>query len=73
MTLALAAIALGLAAALAYAFRCWAFPYGKCWWCGGDGRNAAGYCNACHATGRRVRLGRRIHDRVRAEYRRGSK
>ncbi|MQM26638.1 hypothetical protein [Glycomyces albidus] len=73
MTLSLAATALGLAAALAYLFRCWAFPYGRCWWCRSDGRNAAGYCNACHGTGRRVRLGRRLYDAARREYRDGTK
>ncbi|SDD94073.1 hypothetical protein [Glycomyces harbinensis] len=73
MTLTVAAIALGLAAALVYAFRCWAFPFARCWWCKADGRNAAGYCNACHGTGRRVRLGRHVYDLIRAEYRRGTK
>ncbi len=70
MTLSVLAIAAVLAAASA--LRCWASPFGPCWWCKADGRNAAGYCNACHGSGRRVRLGRRIHDRIRAEHRRGT-
>jgi hypothetical protein len=73
VTLTAAAITLVLAAALVYAFRLWAQPFGPCWWCRADGRNAAGYCNACHGSGRRVRLGRRLTDRIRAEHRRGTK
>ncbi|WP_112133318.1 hypothetical protein [Glycomyces dulcitolivorans] len=71
MTLSLAAIAFSLA--VAYVLRCWAFPYGRCWWCRADGRNAAGYCNACNGSGRRVRLGRRLYKAARREYRDGTK
>lgn len=70
MTLPVLAITAALTAA--YGLRLWAFPFGPCWWCKADGRNAAGYCNACAGTGRRVRLGRRLLDRARAEHRRGT-
>ncbi|WP_026932258.1 hypothetical protein [Glycomyces tenuis] len=72
MTLSLTAIAFLAFAAAIYVLRCWAFPFGTCWWCRGDGRNAYGYCNGCHGTGHRVRLGRRLYDRARAEHRRGT-
>lgn len=73
MTLPLAAIALGLAAALFYTFRLWAFPYGRCIWCRGDGIRGGTYCRRCDGSGRRVRLGRRLHDAIRREYRNGTR
>ncbi|WP_282706767.1 hypothetical protein [Glycomyces tenuis] len=42
MTLSLTAIAFLAFAAAIYVLRCWAFPFGTCWWCRGDGRNAYG-------------------------------
>jgi hypothetical protein len=72
VTLTAAATALALAAAAVYAFRMWAFPYGPCWWCLGDGIRGGTYCRRCDGEGRRVRLGRRIVEAIRAEYRRGT-
>ncbi|WP_026929834.1 hypothetical protein [Glycomyces tenuis] len=71
MTLTLVATAFSLA--VAYALRCWAFPYGRCVWCRGDGIRGGTYCRRCDGSGHRVRLGRRIHDRIRAEYRNGTR
>ncbi|MDN3240851.1 MULTISPECIES: hypothetical protein [Glycomyces] len=71
MTLSLAATALSWL--IAYALVCWAHPFGRCWWCKADGRNAAGYCNACNGSGRRKRLGRRLYEAIRREYRDGTK
>lgn len=73
MTLPLAATAAALAAVAVYVFRCWAFPFGACVWCRGDGIRGGTYCRRCDGTGRRVRLGRRTFDAIRREYRRGTK
>jgi hypothetical protein len=73
MSLPLAAIALGLAAALLYALRLWADPFGRCIWCRGDGIRGGTHCRRCNGNGRRVRLGRRLADRIRREYRNGTR
>lgn len=54
-----------------YAFALWAFPFGKCIWCRGDGIRGGTYCRRCRGEGRRVRLGRRVAEAVRREYRHG--
>lgn len=72
MTPSLTAIAALIAAAGLYVFRLWAFPFGSCLWCRGDGIRGGTYCRRCDGHGRRVRLGRRIFEFVRAEARRGT-
>ena len=58
-------------AAAFYAFRLWAFPFGRCVWCRGDGIRGGTYCRRCDGSGRRVRLGRRVVEWSRREYRNG--
>ena len=70
MTLTFAATA--LAAVAVYALRLWAFPFGRCIWCRGDGIRGGTYCRRCDGAGRRVRLGRRLYHWARREYRRGT-
>lgn len=61
----------GLSLAVAYALRCWAFPFGRCVWCRGDGIRGGTYCRRCSGQGRRVRAGRRVYEWARREYHRG--
>lgn len=61
----------GLSAVIAYALALWAFPFARCIWCRGDGIRGGTYCRRCGGQGRRVRLGRRVIEWWRREYRRG--
>lgn len=61
-----------------YAFLCWRFPYGRCRKCKGAGRFMQGgkpnpehpmrefwrNCRRCGGVGRRVRLGRRVLEKL---------
>lgn len=58
---------------VAYVLRCWAFPYGKCLWCLGDGIRGGTYCRRCRGEGHRVRLGRRAYEAVRREHHNGTR
>ncbi|MEU6858557.1 hypothetical protein AB0B28_06765 [Glycomyces sp. NPDC046736] len=73
MTLTAAAISAVVLTAGIYAARLWADPFARCIWCRGDGIRGGTYCRRCSGSGRRVRLGRRIANTIRAEYRRGTK
>lgn len=59
-----------------YAVSCWWFPFARCWRCGGRGRierkggRVFRNCRWCKATGRRLRIGRRIYNRSRSERKR---
>ena len=64
-------IAAAMIVAALYAFRLWAFPFGRCVWCRGDGIRGGTYCRRCDGSGRRVRFGRRVIDAGRREYRNG--
>lgn len=57
---------------IAYALRLWAFPFGRCVWCRGDGIRGGTYCRRCRGEGRRVRAGRRVYEWARREYHRGT-
>lgn len=69
----LTALLIALSALAVYAFAVWAFPFGKCMWCRGDGIRGGTYCRRCNGAGRRVRLGRRIVEWWRREYRDGTR
>lgn len=78
MTLALLALGALLVASLAYTVACWAAPFTTCGRCKGLGKRTTWLrnerpCQACNATGRRVRLGRRIHTRASALHQRGTR
>ena len=64
-------IAAAMIVAALYAFRLWAFPFGRCVWCRGDGIRGGTYCRRCDGSGRRVRFGRRVVEWSRREYRNG--
>lgn len=73
MTLQLAATATGLLllVALVYAGSCWAFPFATCRVCDGDGKRRSGAnrrhfrpCWWCKGSGRRLRIGRRVHNAI---------
>jgi hypothetical protein len=66
--------------AVSYAVLCAVAPFGRCRRCRGRGRihspltrRLPKLCHRCDATGRRVRLGRRLFEHVRAEYRDGTR
>ena len=59
---------------------CWLVPFGPCRRCTGTGslrnpilRRTFRDCPRCDGTGRRVRLGRRVVEYLRAEYERGTR
>lgn len=58
--LLLAALAVGYAAY--YLLVCWLIPFGPC------RLHQGPTCSPCAGTGRRVRLGRRLHTWLRSEY-----
>ena len=64
-SLLLAAIVAGYAAY--YCLACWLAPFGPCRFHRGP------TCSPCSGTGKRVRLGRRVHTWLRAEYRDGTR
>ncbi|SCF33978.1 hypothetical protein [Micromonospora mirobrigensis] len=64
--------------ALSYLALCYAKPFGRCRRCKGAGqrpgliiRRLTRECRRCGATGKRVRVGRRLIEHVRTEYRAG--
>jgi len=76
--IALLASAIGAGYAACYLFACWIFPFGACRRCDGTGklrnpiaRRTFRLCPRCDGTGRRVRIGRRAIEYLRAEHRRG--
>lgn len=78
MTLTLFALGALIAAGLVYAGACWAFPFATCRRCSGTGERTTWLrnerpCHYCKTTGRRVRLGRRLHTRATALHERGTR
>ena len=77
MSPTLAAIATLTIITLCYIGMCAYAPFGKCRRCSGTGyrrgllRAFPKPCRACDSTGRRVRLGRRLHTWITTEYRKG--
>lgn len=56
-----------------YSLVCWLAPYARCRACLGRGRRRGDRfthrpCRRCHATGRRLRLGRRLANFLRHEH-----
>lgn len=51
-----------------YALACWVFPFGRCRRCSGGGigktliMRRLRACRACHGSGRRLRIGRRVYN-----------
>jgi hypothetical protein len=82
MSLALLAITLILVITLCYAAVCAASPFGNCRKCNGmghalkhdrKGRLKRGKdCRRCHATGKRIRIGRWLYNRWARIYRAGT-
>lgn len=79
-TLALLASLTTVGYAAWYMLMCAAFPFGHCRRCSGVGKRYSPLskkifrlCPRCEGTGRRVRIGRRIYEYFRGEYRRGAK
>ena len=71
-------IALGYATF--YLIMCAAFPFGNCRRCHGTGKlysrifsKAFRLCPRCEGTGRRVRIGRRVYEYLRGEYKAGNR
>jgi hypothetical protein len=78
-SLALLASLATLGYAAFYLLMCAAFPFGNCRRCKGTGKlhsrlftKAFRLCPRCGATGRRVRIGRRVYEYLRTEHARGS-
>lgn len=68
----IAATTTTLAALLAYPISCAIRPYRDCWLCKGAGHHRAAHnralsrpCRWCKATGKRLRIGRRMWNRAR--------
>ncbi|MCG5440291.1 hypothetical protein [Micromonospora foliorum] len=62
-----------------YLIKCYASPFGRCRRCKGAGqrpgliiRRLTRECRRCAATGKRVRVGRRLIEHIRTEYRAGN-
>jgi hypothetical protein len=77
--LVLASLAL-LGYAAFYLIMCAAFPFGNCRRCKGTGKlysrifsKAFRLCPRCEGTGRRVRIGRRVYEYLRGEYKAGNR
>ncbi|MFJ4981507.1 hypothetical protein ACIP6X_40385 [Streptomyces coeruleorubidus] len=83
MSLAALATAFLLVVTLGYGFKCWLSPFGDCRKCDGmghalntdrKGRLKRGKdCRRCHATGKRIRVGRWIYNRAARTYRAGTR
>ena len=63
-----------------YLLMCAAFPFGNCRRCKGTGKlyspiftKAFRLCPRCAGTGRRVRIGRRVYEYLRGEYKAGNR
>ena len=79
MTVSLTTIAILAAVTLGYVAACAYWPFGACRACRGTGKSRSPFkkfwrpCHRCSGTGRRVRLGRRVHTWLKHEYRSGNK
>ncbi|MFI7598416.1 hypothetical protein [Actinoplanes sp. NPDC049681] len=63
-----------------YVIMCAQFPFGHCCRCEGGGklyspfsRKVFRLCPRCEGTGRRVRIGRRVYEYLRGEYKAGNR
>lgn len=62
-----------------YFVACSYFAFGRCLRCNGTGKRrsrtgrSTRECRRCYGTGRRVRIGRRLYDYLRAECERGTR
>ena len=62
-----------------YLITCYAAPFGPCRRCNGTGTRRGRIlrltreCHRCAGTGKRVRVGRRVIERIRDEYRAGTR
>jgi len=63
-----------------YLLMCAAFPFGHCRRCHGTGKlyskiftKSFRLCPRCEGTGRRVRIGRRVYEYLRSEYKAGNR
>ncbi len=83
MSLPLLAVACLLAVTFGYSVKCWLSPFGDCRKCAGMGHalktDRKGHlkrgkdCRRCHATGKRIRVGRWIYNRAARTYRAGTR
>lgn len=83
MSLPVLATAVLLTITLGYGVKCWLSPFGDCRKCAGmghqlttdrKGRPKRGRdCRRCHATGKRIRVGRWIYNRAARTYRAGTR
>lgn len=80
MAPAAAAIGSLLAAALVYAVSCAVWPFARCWVCHGQAHHSprgnhriSRPCRWCKASGRRLRIGRRVWNRLRAAHHTGTR
>ncbi|MGI5401834.1 hypothetical protein ACQEVG_20805 [Streptomyces sp. CA-135486] len=83
MSLPLLAFACLMFVTLGYSVKCWLSPFGDCRKCSGmghalkadrKGRLKRGKdCRRCHATGKRIRVGRWIYNRAARTYRAGTR
>ncbi|SCL20466.1 hypothetical protein [Micromonospora inyonensis] len=80
MQATLTAIAIGTLAALGYAVSCAVWPFARCWVCDGKAHHTpkgntriSRPCRWCKATGRRLRLGRRVWNRIRVAHHNGTR
>ncbi|GBQ04383.1 hypothetical protein SSP531S_58780 [Streptomyces spongiicola] len=83
MSLALLAVACLIVVTFGYVLKCWLSPFGDCRTCDGmghelksdrKGRLKRGRdCRRCHATGKRIRVGRWIYNRAARTYRAGTR
>lgn len=75
-TLTATAIGLTLLVLAVYAASCAVWPFADCWCCRGRGhhrpkgnRKLSRPCRWCRASGKRLRIGRRVWNRARRQYR----
>lgn len=83
MSLPLLASACLMLVTFGYSVKCWLSPFGDCRKCDGmghdlktdrKGRLKRGRdCRRCHATGKRIRVGRWIYNRAARTYRAGTR
>ncbi|MFF0152630.1 hypothetical protein [Micromonospora sp. NPDC005203] len=78
LTVAALASLIILGYAAFYLIKCYAVPFGPCRRCKGAGERRGRIirlkreCPRCAGTGKRVRVGRRVIERIRTEYRAGN-
>lgn len=81
MASALLTTALVLALLTGYPLLCWVSPFGRCRRCDGFGYRTDRHgrlkrgkpCRRCKTTGKRLRVGRRIHNHAREVHREGTR